>query len=141
MPQNFVCHSLPQTSGAGRSIASALRFPSCVYLRGDMAAGKTTLAKAIIAGLGYCGDVTSPTYNIIQEYPVQQGTVYHMDLYRLEDPNELEFLALDDLWCPKSLFLIEWPERGGGHIRPADFEINIAKVSGAQTGVRRVTLS
>jgi len=61
-----------------------------------MGAGKTTLTKSIINTLGYQGEVTSPTYNLIQEYPVNNGMVYHMDLYRLQDPEELSFLALED---------------------------------------------
>jgi tRNA threonylcarbamoyladenosine biosynthesis protein TsaE len=92
-----------------------------------MAAGKTTLAKAIINQLGYVGEVTSPTYNLVQEYPVASGTVYHMDLYRLESPDELEFLALDDLWTKDSVFLVEWSERGHGWLPAASHRVVIEK--------------
>ncbi|RBP49335.1 tRNA (adenosine(37)-N6)-threonylcarbamoyltransferase complex ATPase subunit type 1 TsaE [Arenicella xantha] len=119
------CQSLDDTEAAGRAIAAQLTFPSCVYLDGAMAAGKTTLAKSIIHGLGYVGDVTSPTYNLVQEYPVRGGTVYHMDLYRLEAPEELEFLALDDLWGEQSIFLVEWSERGVGWLPPATHRVEI----------------
>ncbi|MCL4128770.1 UNVERIFIED_CONTAM: hypothetical protein GTU68_060198 [Idotea baltica] len=86
--------------------------PACIYFEGDLGAGKTTICKAIIKSLGYEGVVTSPTYNLIQEYPINDGVIYHMDLYRLQAPEELEFLAINDLWSKKSIFLIEWPEKG-----------------------------
>ena len=92
---------------------------------GDLGAGKTTVAQAIIAELGNTSPVTSPTYTLIQEYPVSQGIVYHMDLYRLNDPAELEFLGLIDLWSDRSLFLIEWPERGGDWVPTATHRLTI----------------
>lgn len=128
MSQFFSSGSLSETEIVGRQIAAQLSFPACVYLQGEMAAGKTTLAKSIINGLGYCGEVTSPTYNLIQEYPVDGGVVYHMDLYRVEQPSELEYLAIADLWNANSLFLVEWAERGLGYLQPADLEIHISKI-------------
>ena len=110
-----------------QQLAAKLSFGSCVYLHGSMGAGKTTLTKSIINAFGYIGEVTSPTYNLVQQYEVSQGTIFHMDLYRLEDPSELEYLALEDLWSDTSLFLIEWPERGAGYLQMADAEISIAK--------------
>lgn len=119
--------SLQETELIGQKIAKQLTFPSCVYLQGEMGAGKTTLSKSIIQAFGYVGAVTSPTYNLVQEYQVGQGVIYHMDLYRLEDPSELEYLALDDLWSNTSLFLIEWPVRGAGYLQMANAEVNISK--------------
>ena len=130
-----------ETEATGNDIAAKLSMPACVYLQGAMGAGKTTLAKSIIQGFGYTGDVTSPTYNLIQEYPVETGGIYHMDLYRLEDPAELEFLAIDDLWSDQSLFLIEWAENGAGYLRPADFVIDIRKKSGKNPEYREILLS
>ena len=123
----FNSQSVNDTEQVGEQLAQLIRFPSCVYLNADMGAGKTTLTKAIINGLGYSGSVTSPTYNLIQEYPVDGGMVYHMDLYRLQDPEELEFLALEDLWSERSIFLIEWPQNGTGFLRPASHVISIEK--------------
>ena len=123
----FESKGLDQTAKVGASIASTLSFPSCVYLAGDLGAGKTTLTKSIIHSLGYVGEVTSPTYNLIQEYQVEQGMVYHMDLYRLEDPSELEFLGLDDLWSQESLFLVEWPKNGDGFLQVPNVEVTIIK--------------
>ena len=118
---------LLDTDMAGQRIGSALRFPACVHLNGEMGAGKTTLTKSIIRSLGYKGDVTSPTYNLIQEYQVDQGMVYHMDLYRLDDPAEIEYLAIEDLWSPTSIFLIEWAEKGEGCLPNASHTITIYK--------------
>jgi len=139
-PSSFSASSLEQTHDIGRQIAKQLVFPSCVYLHGDMGAGKTTLTKSIIQAFGYVGAVTSPTYNLIQEYQVDQGIIYHMDLYRLEDPSELEFLAVDDIWSERSLFLIEWPERAAGFLRAADCEIFISKAADKLQGTRDIAL-
>lgn len=123
----FESNSLLETEKVGESIALALSFPACVYLNGDMGAGKTTLTKSIICGLGYDGEVTSPTYNLIQEYQVKQGMVYHMDLYRLDDPAEIEYLAIEDLWSKDSIFLIEWAEKGGNYLKKPSHEVSISK--------------
>lgn len=138
--QTFVAESLAQTADVGHHIARQLSFPGCVYLEGEMGAGKTTLAKSIIAGFGYEGDVTSPTYNLIQEYLLKNGTIYHMDLYRVDDPGELEYLAIDELWGPRSLFLIEWAERGLGYLRAADYQISISKIFGNNSNKRQIIL-
>ena len=102
---SFSALSLEQTDDIGRQIARQLVFPSCIYLHGDMGAGKTTLTKSIIQAFGYQGAVTSTTYNLVHEYPVDQGVIYHMDLYRLEDPCEIAYLAGEDIWSQHSLFL------------------------------------
>ena len=123
----FSCSTLLDTQQAGESIAGRLSFPSCVYLQGGLGAGKTTLCQSIIRAFGYQGSVTSPTYNLVQEYAVEQGMIYHMDLYRMEDPSELEFLALDDLWTQSSIFLIEWPEKGETWLRKPTHQIDITQ--------------
>lgn len=121
----FESHSLKETENIATSIANSLSFPSCVYLQGELGAGKTTLCQFIIKVLGYQGAVTSPTYNLIQEYQVDSGMVYHMDLYRLQDPGELEFLGINELWSERSVFLIEWPNRGGSTLLQATHRVNI----------------
>ena len=126
MSKKFSVKTLEETAAAGAAIAKTLAFPRCIYLDGAMGAGKTTLTASVLAGLGYEGSVTSPTYNLVQEYQVNRGTVYHMDLYRLEDPEELEYLAIDDLWTPESIFIIEWPSKGAGFLPKPDIEISIA---------------
>jgi tRNA threonylcarbamoyladenosine biosynthesis protein TsaE len=137
---SFSSPSLEQTHAIGRQIAAQLVFPSCVYLHGDMGAGKTTLIKSIIQAFGYVGEVTSPTYNLVQEYQVEQGTIYHMDLYRLEDPSEVEFLAIQDMWSDRSLLLIEWPVRGAGYLQAPNSEIFINRVSNKSPETRNIIL-
>lgn len=141
MTTEFQSNSLADTHEIGRQIFSTLTFPCCVYLTGELGAGKTSLCQAIIHAAGYQGAVSSPTYNLIQEYPVSGGTIYHMDLYRLEDPDELEYLAIEDLWSNNSLFLIEWPDKAQGRLHPADKRINIASKETKEGEVRVIKVS
>jgi len=136
---NFESGSLQDTQQIGQKIAQNIDFPSCIYLQATMGQGKTTVCKSIIAALGCTQVVTSPTYNLIQEYLVDQGIVYHMDLYRLEDPSELEFLAVSDLWSQNSVFLIEWPQNGGRFLPPASHQITIDSINNSK--LRKFTFS
>ena len=138
--QYFISESPDSTVEIGGEIAQILNFPAVVYLEGDLGAGKTLLCQAIIRALGYQGAVTSPTYNLIQEYPVEQGMVYHMDLYRLDDPSEIEFLGIEDMLNPHNLFLIEWPSRGAGYLPPATHQINIQKQEDERNLMRKVVV-
>jgi len=99
--------------------------PAIVYLRGDLGAGKTTLARGFIHALGYTGKVRSPTYTLVEPYPCERCPVFHLDLYRLADAEELEWLGLRDMLAEPALLLIEWPERGSGILPPADLTIDI----------------
>ena len=139
--QTFDCQNLAATVASGAEIINLLTFPSCVYVHGEMGAGKTTLCQSIIKAAGYSGTVTSPTYNLIHEYKVDAGVIYHMDLYRLNDPSELEFLALGDLWNENSLFLIEWPSQGDGYLRKADVDLTIECEDDSNQGSRKISIS
>jgi len=140
-PQIFDCHTLSDTERVGNLIAAALPFPACVYLRGDLGAGKTTLCKSIIRGLGYEGSVTSPTYNLIQEYPVAKGMVYHLDLYRLQEPDELEYLALADIFSNESVLLVEWPDKGVGRLPKATHTVIIRTEQRSDNVTRHLSFS
>jgi tRNA threonylcarbamoyladenosine biosynthesis protein TsaE len=94
-----------------------------VYLRGNLGAGKTTLVRGWLAGMGHAGRVKSPTYTLLELYDLPDGArLAHMDLYRLTDPEELEFLGVRDL---SGWLLVEWPEKGTGHLPLADLEVII----------------
>jgi tRNA threonylcarbamoyladenosine biosynthesis protein TsaE len=110
----------------GRRIAENLRPPGVIYLEGDLGTGKTTLARGVLWGLGYVGPVRSPTYTLLEPYELELMRLYHLDLYRLGDPEELEYLGLRDLLDGQSLLLVEWPERGKGVLPPPDLRIRIA---------------
>jgi tRNA threonylcarbamoyladenosine biosynthesis protein TsaE len=108
--------SLPSaeaTEAFGATIAPLLRRHDVIALYGDLGAGKTTLVRGILRGLGFEGEVASPTFPIIQPYEELAVPVWHVDLYRIENPAELEELALDEAGEDAAL-LIEWPERLGG---------------------------
>jgi tRNA threonylcarbamoyladenosine biosynthesis protein TsaE len=112
------------TEQLGARLADSIT-PAVVYLRGDLGAGKTTLARGFIHALGYAGKVRSPTYTLVEPYPCERCPVFHLDLYRLADAEELEWLGLRDMLAEPALLLIEWPERGSGILPPADLTIDI----------------
>ena len=100
--------------------------PLIVGLRGDLGAGKTTFVRAMLRALGYSGRVPSPTYTLLEHYALGDLNVVHLDLYRLNEPRELEYLGLRDwLASPDVWVLAEWPERGGGLLDACDLELRL----------------
>jgi tRNA threonylcarbamoyladenosine biosynthesis protein TsaE len=109
----------------GEQLAGSCHDPVVFYLYGPLGAGKTTLVRGFMRGLGYAAAVKSPTYTLIEPYEVGVRHVYHLDLYRVRDAAELDYLGLRDLQDGKAVLLVEWPERGEGFLPPADVEITI----------------
>jgi tRNA threonylcarbamoyladenosine biosynthesis protein TsaE len=110
----------------GRQLAKLVQPPCSIFLQGDLAAGKTTLARGFLRGLGYEGKVKSPTYTLLEPYELARVACYHFDLYRLAEPQELSFLGLDDLQREDAIWLVEWPEKGEGVLPEADLTICIS---------------
>jgi tRNA threonylcarbamoyladenosine biosynthesis protein TsaE len=104
-----------------QKFTSDLHLPLVIWLRGDLGTGKTTFARGLIHALGYKGRVKSPTYGLLEQYQVGALQVLHMDLYRISDPGELEFLGIEDLLDDQTILLIEWPDKGGFWLPEPDF--------------------
>ncbi len=114
------------THGLGTELAQAVTGGGLVvHLSGALGTGKTTLTRGLLRALGYRGAVKSPTYTLIEPYEVAGRRVFHLDLYRLADPEELEYLGLRDLLEPGALVVIEWPEKGGDWLPPPDISIGL----------------
>jgi len=124
-----VTQSAGETIAFGRTLAELLTPPKLVLLRGDLGAGKTTLVKGIAAAFDAASeeDVTSPTFTLIHEYRGARANLYHIDLYRIDTPRELDTLALDDLRSENSLLLIEWGEKFPRLVRDRDVEISLER--------------
>ncbi|MCW8844651.1 MAG: tRNA (adenosine(37)-N6)-threonylcarbamoyltransferase complex ATPase subunit type 1 TsaE [Gammaproteobacteria bacterium] len=108
---------------AGPLLELSRERPLCVALEGELGSGKTSWVRAMLQGLGYTGRVVSPTYTLLEPYSVGDFTVLHLDLYRLSDPGELEFLGLQDMVCPGTVICAEWPGRGRGVLPEPDLEL------------------
>jgi tRNA threonylcarbamoyladenosine biosynthesis protein TsaE len=126
------------TQRLGTALAQALPEGSPAWLlglSGDLGAGKTTLARALLRALGVAGPVRSPTYTLVEPYALARGECLHLDLYRLADPAELDFLGLDEQYATSSLWLVEWPERAVERLPPMDLCLQLCRAGAGRQAV------
>ena len=108
------------TEDFAAQLAKELTAPMVIYLKGDLGAGKTTLVRGVLNALGHHDIVKSPTYTLVETYPLDDIRLQHFDLYRLNDPEELEYIGVEEYFTDNSVVFIEWPEKGHGLIPKAD---------------------
>lgn len=125
----FVAQSESDTKNIAIRLGKALKLIGLggitFYLHGDLGAGKTTFTRHLVQGLGHNGSVKSPTYTLVEPYDIGDIKLFHFDLYRLADPEELEFMGIRDYFNQASFCIIEWPEKGWGLLANADIEFTI----------------
>jgi tRNA threonylcarbamoyladenosine biosynthesis protein TsaE len=124
----------------GARLAGACPSRILIYLDGDLGAGKSTLARGFIKGRGYNGHVKSPTYTLVEAYQTSTGIIYHLDLYRLSDPEELEFIGIRDIISGDATCLLEWPDKGQGLLPSPDLLVSIQHLTqGREVSIEAVS--
>lgn len=125
MQQRYFAKDEAAMEHFGAELLVAMQHQGVIYLVGDLGMGKTTLSRGVIRAAGHQGNVKSPTYTLVEPYEQEGGTIYHFDLYRLTDPEELEYMGIRDYFSDVSLCLIEWPEKGKGLLAEADLSVTL----------------
>ncbi len=139
LSMQFSLNTPEETEAFGAKLFHVLPEKCVVFLLGDLGAGKTTLVRGFMRAAGHQGTVKSPTYNIVEEYHLQDRLFFHFDLYRLTDPEELEWIGINDYLQEKSICFFEWPENGAGYLGDADLIISLTTTdSGRMLGIEKM---
>lgn len=128
MSQSLKSVMLPDetaTLAFGKQLAAQFKPPTVVFLEGELGVGKSTIVRGFLQGLGYSAIVKSPTFTLVETYEFKDRVVYHFDLYRLCDPEELEFMGIREYFDDRAIVFIEWPERGQGYLPKADVVLEL----------------
>ena len=129
------------TEAAGARLAPALRGGMVIAISGELGAGKTTLVRGCLRALGWSGPVKSPTYMLVEQYPLSSLYFFHFDFYRFADPREWETAGLADCFRDDSICVVEWPERVAGLLPPPDLELTLSHPDDPEHGGRRLALA
>jgi len=114
------------TLALGAALSRALTPGQVIYLEGDLGSGKTTLVRGVLRGLGHAGNVKSPTFTLVELYVISSLTVHHFDFYRFNQPEEYLDAGLDEYFQGEAICFVEWPDKAGAYLAPADMRISLA---------------
>ena len=131
--------SLDSTQAMASLLGEWFQSTDVIYLYGDLGAGKTTLTRCCLQAMGVQGAITSPTYSLVEPYTLEKQTLNHLDLYRLADPEELEYLGIRDIFTDHAITWIEWPDKGNGYLPPPSVTILLEYADNLKNG-RQITL-
>lgn len=127
MPTQIFLADSQATEQFGAHLFTCLPQKALIFLEGDLGAGKTTFVRGFLRAAGVSGAIKSPTYALVEEYEISQRKIFHFDLYRLAEPEELEWIGIDDYLSLDALCFIEWAEKGAGILPPADIVISLSQ--------------